>query len=64
MKCETCKFWKKANEPMTIGECRRHAPKAIGWVGGNDDEDRIPPVVAVWPVTTNDDFCGEWVDHG
>lgn len=61
MKCGACQFWKKANDPMTIGECRRNAPKPLGWVTGNDDEETRPLVVAAWPVTTQDDFCGEFV---
>lgn len=63
MQCKTCRFWRKPMDRIS-GECRRNAPKPIGWVAGNDDEENIPRVEAVWPVTFDDDFCGEWVDHG
>ena len=62
MVCGSCKFWDRRSG--VAGRCRRNAPKPMGWVEGNDDEENIPRVEAVWPVTFDDDFCGEWVKRG
>jgi hypothetical protein len=60
-KCLTCRFWlMMAEEGM--GQCRRNAPKPMGWVAGNEDEDHIPRITAVWPETRSTDRCGEWGD--
>jgi hypothetical protein len=56
-KCRTCAFWDGGTwrDPQythMTAECRRHAPII-------QDDDRA----AVWPLTLNDDSCGDWLKH-
>lgn len=60
--CATCRFWHQTSHPRLahlkeelreFGECRCHAPHVP-----TDTVDTLMSV-AMWPVTTNDDFCGE-----
>jgi len=57
MKCEDCRFWDQDNKISSLGVCRRHAPRAsIGEsVRGEKATD------AIWPRTTGDQWCGEWI---
>lgn len=68
-RCETCRWWSRPDGIM--GTCKRSAPMAVATVylraglklaykhkieaGGICD-----PLLAVWPYTEIDDFCGEW----
>jgi hypothetical protein len=45
VKCETCKFF-DPEEDSDEGRCRRHAPRHDSFT--------------CWPITNNDDWCGEW----
>lgn len=62
MQCETCVFWKRKNDISEAGRCRRYAPKPINWFvpDSGEEDDAEPTPEAVWPVTWNDDWCGEW----
>jgi len=56
-RCAACRFWERGREedaPAAWGNCHRHAPPAVvAWDGKF-------PLDAWWPITTDDDFCGEW----
>ena len=51
--CETCKYWDREGGLRIVGRgtkpCRRYAPIAS-----------TAKVVAQWPLTKPDDWCGEW----
>jgi len=47
--CEICVYWAKDPEVRT-GACRRYAPEP-----GTGKEE-----LAVWPMTLNTDWCGEF----
>jgi hypothetical protein len=54
MSCKDCCFWEKydleeqPHETPDFGECRRYPPTAT-----SDDQQ-------LWPVTHEDDWCGEF----
>lgn len=60
-RCPTCRYW----EPPDGGVgplCRRYAPRAqVSWPGRDEDEvsDFDYSLAPVWPVTTENDWCGE-----
>jgi len=56
MYCGECKFWEAEKEQSTLGRCRRHAPKTIT----NGLSEKHVAVTTVWPLTTDQDWCGEW----
>jgi hypothetical protein len=56
--CRHCRFWDVIM--VESGYCRRYAPRGVVEVAIEDDDDDAP-VVAVWPVTHHDDWCGEYV---
>lgn len=55
--CGTCRFWDPYND--TSGNCQRYAPKPILWhsLQGNSAGNLTD---ALWPVTSEADYCGEW----
>jgi hypothetical protein len=57
-RCETCRFWYLVTDEA---ECRRHAPLPVQTDqlpdGQNTDADGYR---AVWPITNNHDWCGEY----
>lgn len=63
MKCADCKFW-KAKDGGTFdegtGECRRYAARPVVL----DDDAELPrsPFPA-WPLTLDDQFCGEFTNR-
>jgi len=62
-KCSSCKFWfdtktktlaKPTGGPMPdYFSCMRFAPHPVV-------DSSIDGIVAVWPLTTANDFCGDW----
>lgn len=63
MKCVDCKFWKAKEGGALddgVGECRRYAAKPL--VALDDAELPRSPFVA-WPLTLDDQFCGEFVSR-
>lgn len=48
-RCATCRWW--APVLRKHGECRRHAPAVAAHI--NSDAETH------WPMTTNEDFCGD-----
>lgn len=54
--CTECRFFRSWSEDT--GECRRHAPGAIGLhrreIGDPED------LIAVWPTVQAGDWCGEF----
>lgn len=49
--CTKCCFWRPFGEHGVEGDCRKHAPRTMpGW---------NPPDSVDWPVTLEDDWCGE-----
>lgn len=53
--CRTCKFW-NGDEFKPNGWCYRHAPLPV--VAGQMEANGS--MVALWPVTNSQDWCGEW----
>lgn len=51
--CEACAFWNSLEEGA--GECRRHAPQTIAFEV--DDEVKFE---SMFPVTSEDDWCGDF----
>lgn len=56
--CPGCRFWDAFD--ARSGECRRHAPTAVQFAQTQDANERGGDSGAVWPVTSDDDWCGEW----
>lgn len=48
--CSNCMYWQALDD--TAGNCRRHAPRP-----------RTSEHTWRWPVTDDDDWCGEWEEH-
>lgn len=61
--CWTCRWWTR-NHGRVLGDhdaqCRRNAPspKLMG-TGGSDDSPIDYLILAEWPVTLANDWCGE-----
>jgi hypothetical protein len=56
MKCDTCKFWDQENVVTSAGLCRRYGPRPA-----ERPPLEKPEVMDVgWPMTTGEDWCGEW----
>jgi hypothetical protein len=51
--CESCSYWKNLED--NHGECRRHAPQTIAFEV--DDEVKFE---SMFPVTSADDWCGDF----
>jgi hypothetical protein len=63
MKCADCKFWRPGEDQMSwgegVGECRRYAPRPE--VDHRDDVSKPIRDFTIWPLTLDDQFCGEFV---
>jgi hypothetical protein len=57
MSCKTCKFWNEIPDYALSGHCQRYAPRAH--VSRNSGI--FETVMAHWPVTAEEDWCGEWI---
>ncbi len=58
--CAECRFWDRLATLGSMGDCRRHAPRHL-WIEihpGTQDEEC--PREGVWPLTCEDDWCGEF----
>ena len=53
--CANCRFWETMNNPVTIGRCRRYAPRPVCEKGIDSET-----VYAEWPLTADKDWCGEF----
>ncbi len=51
--CSACAHWNEVEDGH--GECRRHAPQTIAFEV--DDEVKFE---SMFPVTANDDWCGDF----
>ncbi|GEM_PF-7103431 len=49
--CQNCDFWEK-QKGQHYGSCKRHAPPV-----------REDVYYAYWPITKEQDFCGEYKDR-
>jgi hypothetical protein len=57
--CQDCRFWEEHEPEDWIGICRRHAPTALTRI--TTDDGKLPlEVEARWPMTTNEDWCGDF----
>lgn len=59
--CETCRWW-DAIENTTKGECHRFPPTVVGYSDTQTNRDWIETECYTnteFPVTANNDFCGE-----
>lgn len=57
MTCEECFYWDSSTQlrdadPDTTGQCRKRAPSMDTTYGS--------PQVAMWPITEDADWCGEF----
>jgi hypothetical protein len=62
--CDTCRFWRNWDSEMTnLGECHRFPPR-MATVHQKDAEGEtaatIRPADGGWPLTSPDDWCGEF----
>jgi hypothetical protein len=59
--CRGCRFWKD-HGVTGFGDCRRYAPRPKLSPAPKDDDDLIarPNLEARWPVTFEEDWCGEF----
>jgi len=58
MKCEDCIYWENSRKHPSsgTGECRCHSP-----VGSYERLGLAGDFRAYWPVTFNNEWCGEFV---
>jgi hypothetical protein len=57
--CANCRFWKVVDDdPEEPGQCHRRAPLPLRLVG--DANPLFHLSSTSWPVTTPDDWCGEF----
>lgn len=66
--CATCAFWDRIQDNLN-GFCRRKSPVWDGRVAttaDNYDYEKkychYSGTSAIWPVTSEDDYCGEWCE--
>ena len=62
MNCVSCKFWKKSEYNCDLGECRRFPPKIFTEFFDYEEDLSLDSVLmgTRFPVTSYDDFCGEF----
>jgi hypothetical protein len=69
MECKTCKYWDQEvmeSHGDGIGECRRFPPfisdqiykKQLVASNGNIEDARW--IATIYPITAQQDWCGEW----
>lgn len=62
--CGNCRWWANVDtESSGLGECHRYPPRmATDMVIeiGIPHWDTVRPQDGGWPLTFEDDFCGEW----
>jgi len=68
-RCSTCRFWVETDSidmnlnflegVLVWGYCHRYPPRAF--MAGDPTDDWDLPT-GEWPVTTDRDWCGEWVE--
>ena len=65
MNCENCKFWSRLQGSKTDGKCRCHAPQ-LGFSGFGflTIHEVSTDTDAMWPISSHDDFCGEFAAKG
>ena len=56
--CHNCRFWERDEDSAFNGECHRRAPRPSNSV--IDSDDGAEGKIAVWPITLNIEWCGEW----
>jgi hypothetical protein len=56
--CGGCRYWAKKAGEKARGECRRRAPAPANADDAN--EEGWPTYGAAWPLTFDDDWCGEF----
>ncbi len=63
MPCSECNFYQPVTAPVCLprsqrfGECRRHPPKNVGTPLHRENQTH-----AVFPIVSEDDWCGEFVE--
>ena len=60
--CEACTYWQYVahlpdSDALSFGTCRKNAPAATA----HSEHSMSFPLIAVWPVTGSNDWCGDWV---
>lgn len=57
IRCATCRFWDPYYD--VSGNCQRYAPKPT-LVRSRLEVNNSDLTEALWPITSADDYCGEW----
>ena len=57
-KCDHCHFWCPDKIDIDVGLCRRFPPVPVLSAEGDDD-----PFFTRCPVTTGNDWCGEFINR-
>jgi hypothetical protein len=62
--CETCVYWNEINQLKYEGECKRHSPRpvSITYQQGAIEPDFHNCALSCWPITMDDDWCGDHPD--
>jgi hypothetical protein len=62
MRCADCKFWNRDEGPFEVGRCHRYAPRPVVVAGTEEGEEPLArPDLPVWPLTIDEDWCGEFI---
>lgn len=55
--CGNCRYWEEQSVDIApLGECRIHAPTV------RSDDQVIKEMLGAWPITCEDDWCGQFAD--
>ncbi len=58
-RCERCRFWEEFQDSDGWGHCHRYAPRPVVDPLRRDEEGHAY-MVAYWPETDADEWCGEF----
>jgi hypothetical protein len=71
--CSLCAFWDRDDNDVCVGKCRKNPPvlsESVMQLLVTDVDLRHVDLsgydlnaVTFWPVTVDDDWCGEWTPH-
>jgi hypothetical protein len=53
--CVSCRHWQRIDTNPNQGECRRYAPRPEAFESIH--------MMAAWPITNVDDWCGEFSER-
>ena len=63
--CGECRFWDEQPMAPHLGLCRRKSPSPlVNLVRPAGEDNHEGKSVAYWPITSHDDWCGEFKEIG